>query len=73
MNEWRKEKYADIICLHLNRNDERDVYVSNELKALAERTRSFYAKSQFLRRVAYLVLKNGQVSLEDLSKDIRSK
>ena len=67
MNNWRKEKYADVMCLYFKKEDERDIFVANELKKLGERSKSYYAKAQFIRRAIYLLLKNGTVSLKEMA------
>jgi hypothetical protein len=68
LSKWRKEKYADVMCLYFKNEDERDVYVANELKKLGERSKSYYAKAQFIRRAIYLLLKNGSVSLKEMAE-----
>lgn len=68
LNKWRKEKYAEVMCIYFKNEDERDVFVAKELEKLKERTNNHYAKAQFIRRAIYLLLKNGTVSIKEMAE-----
>lgn len=68
MNKWRKEKYRLAMTLHFQNSEPNDVFVADCLDAVKAYTDNPYARSQFVRKALYLLLKNGSVSMSEMTK-----